>query len=418
MKIWPIALVTGLVVGWAAATDIQFTPGERATWEQLMRRVAYTTPTHRLGLRDGREFAGWPLSVTTNVVRWAAPLGVDGRLMAEFECAQVDRIAVLLPPPSVNYCDVSFQLEFPDLRLIRRPPYSLLTDEPATCAARYLDALEKLHATFRARFGGLTEGLGLPDHVQVLIFSEEAAFHAHQRCRMGRAPVKDGFYTPAPLRLTLFDQRHASGLQEALKYLAFGSEKRQVRAASDVEANAIRLHDLAQACEFLREAERANQRILRHEGAHQLFHASGILIEGVTSGWLAEGLALWCESREFGAVEPVYAGRIKTALEQQCLIPLTELVGHRDQGGQGFFAGDRRVDLAYAESWSLVRLLMCPADQPGFFNYLRHLRSLDAITDIQRTPPLELLCRFLQLTPAELDARWSASLKRLPFDAD
>lgn len=418
MKIWPIVLMAGLVVGWVGAKDIQFTPGEQATWERLTRRVADTTPTHRLELYDDREFYGWPLNVTTNSVRWAAPLGAGGRLVAEFSRGDVERIEALPPPPAINYCDVSFQLEFPELRMIRRPPYSLLSDEPPTCIEHYLDALAKLHAAFRTRFGALTEGLGAPDHVQVLIFSREQDFRDYQRRTVGRQPVTQGFYSPAQWRLALFDQRHMARLHETLGDIAFESEKRQVRAATDAEADRIGLYFFGQACALLRQAERANQRVLRHEGAHQLFHASGILAEGATPGWLAEGLALWCEPSEFGLADTEYVSRVKTAQEKRRLIPLVELLGRREKSGHGFFTGDRRAALAYAESWSLVRLLLRPTYQSGFFAYLRYLRDWNMTADIRRTPSLDLLGRFLKLTPAEIEARWKHSIERLPLDVD
>lgn len=363
--------------------------------------------------------AGWFLAATQAVVRWAAPFGADGRWVAEFEGAQVKRIERRpLPPPRINYCDVSFQLEFPDLRLIRRPPFTMLTDESPACAERWLTTLFKLQTEFCARFGTLTEGLGLPDHAQVLLFSDEAAYRACQRRIMGRRPYMPGFYVPAQWRLVLFDQRHASALGEVLEQLDFQSEKAQVRATTDAAAARLRLFYLNRACELLRHAERENRRIVRHEGSHQLFHATGVLVEDAMPGWLAEGLALWCEPSELGAMDLGYANQVQAAWGRWRWIPLAELLGHRDQGGHGFFDGDRHRELAYAESWSLVRLLMRPACQPQFFAYLRHLRNLNAAADIRSTPPLDLLCRFLGLTPKELEARWAASIKRLPFDPD
>jgi hypothetical protein len=407
------------VAGRAQTNDARLTPAERVAWTHLNQRAAAAQPSHVLWFNDGRGLVGWLLGETNGMVRWAAPFGADGRWLMDFERAELSHAEALrLKPSPINYCDVSFQLEFPELRLIRAPPYTLLTDDSPQAAERYLGVLQVLQTNFVARFGALTEGLGLPDHVQVLIFTAEDAYRAYQRRMLGRRPNVMGFYRPAQQRLAVFDQRYTAGMDEILARLAWQSEKQQVRAATDAAANHVRLVLLGEACGMLRHAEASNHRVLRHEGAHQLFHASGILAEGATPGWLAEGLALWCESRQPGALNYGYSALVKTAQEEGRLIPLAELLGHRERSDRGFYGGEREAELAYAEAWSVVRLLLRPALQEKFFAYLKHLRRLEATADIRRTPPVALLCRFLGLTPAELDARWKQSIARLPFDPE
>ncbi|MCX7008556.1 MAG: DUF1570 domain-containing protein [Kiritimatiellaeota bacterium] len=403
----------------AQTNDARLTPAECATWTNLNQRAAASVPSHALWFNDGMGLVGWLRGETNGIVRWEAPFGADGRWQMQFDRADLSQ-AQMLPqhPPAINYCDVSFQLEFPDLRLIRRPPYSLLTDESPQAAERYLNVLQDLHTNFVTRFGALTEGLGLPDHVQVLLFTDEDVYGAYRKRTVGRRPSTQGFYQPALQRLVVCDQRYNAGLDEILARLAWQSEKAQVQARTDVEADNQKLHFLSLACSAMRTAEAGNLRLLRHEGAHQLFHASGILVDGATPGWLTEGLAQWCETRVPGAVEFELTNRLKEALENNRLIPLADLVAHQDRRGRGFYDGERHVEQAYAEAWSLVRLLLRPAYQEKFFNYLKHLRRLDVTADLRRTPPLDLLCRFLGVTPTELETRWKRSLERLPFDPD
>ena len=417
--LYPVALAALTLGGLAVAqtSGVQLTQAEHVMWEHLTQRMASTTPAQILRLNDGRAYTGWLLGATQNMVRWAAPLGADGRLVAEFDRALVQRIEKLPePPPNVNYCDVSFQLEFPSLRMLRRPPYTMLTDEPPMCAERYLKALQILEADFRRRFGVLNDGLGLPDHVQVLLFSDEDAFRDYQRKVMGRHANVPGFYISRQQRLVLFDQRHASGLGEFLEHLDFQCGKADVRARTEEAAAQIRLQYLSQATALLHQAELGNQRLLRHEGAHQLFHASGVLAEETTSGWLDEGLAVWCEQTDLGALNFSCAEMVQSSLGRWRWFTLAELVNRREPGGHGFCDTTWHRDLAYAEAWSLVRLLMRPRYQAQFFAYLRYLRNLDAAADVSRTPPLDLLCRFLAMTPKELEARWRASIERLPLD--
>jgi len=415
-----LLLVTLAAVAASAQTnDARLTPAERATWEDLNRRMAASVPAHALWFNDGMGLIGWLKGESNGVVRWEAPFGADGRWQMQFDRADLSQAQQLAQhPPAINYCDVSFQLEFPDLRLIRRAPYSLLTDDSPQAAERYLGVLQELHTNFVARFGALTEGLGLPDHVQVLLFTDEAAYCAYQKHTTGRRPGMLGFYQLPLQRLVVFDQRYVGAMDEILARLAWQSEKAQVQARTDTEADNQRLIFLTHSCGMMRQAEAANLRTLRHEGAHQLFHASGILVEGATPGWLAEGLAQWCETRVPGAIEFELANRLKEAHEDRRLIPLAALMSHQDRRGCGFYDGERKTELAYAEAWSLVRLLLRPTHQEKFFSYLKYLRRLDATADLRRMPPLDLLCRFLGLTPAELETRWKNSIERLPFDAD
>jgi hypothetical protein len=414
-----IVAVSLALLAAAEPNDPRLTPAERATWKALEQRMAAAPPTHALWLTNGLGLLGWLKGETNGVVRWEAPFGADGRWAMRFARGDLSHAQVTeQPAPSINYCDVSFQLEFPDLRLIRRPPYSLLTDEPPQSAERYLDVLQKLHTNFVARFGGLTGGLGLPDHVQVLLLTDEAAFRAYRKKSALRQSNLMGFYQMATQRLVVFDQRYTAAMDDILSRLAWQGEKSQVQARSDADADQIRLFFLAQACGAMREAEGGNLRILRHEGAHQLFHTSGILAEGATPGWLAEGLAQWYETLAPGSVSFELSSRLKAALERQRLIPLAELLGHRSQSQQGFYDGDRQANLAYAEAWSFVRLLLQPSRQEKFLDYLKHLRRLENTPDLRRTPPLDLLCRFLGGTPAELETRWKESIERLPFDPE
>lgn len=407
------------LVAKAQTPDAQLTPAERATWTNLSRRAEASVPSHALWFNDGMGLVGWLRGQTNGIVYWDAPFGADGRWPMQLDRADLSQAQVLKQqPPSINYCDVSFQLEFPDLRLIRHPPYSLLTDDSPQAAERYLGVLQFLHTNFVAHFGPLTEGLGLPDHVQMLLLTKEEDYRNYQKRTMGRQAGTLGFYQPPLQRLVIFDQRYGGGMAEILERLDWQSEKAQVQAASDAEADNQRLLFLTFACSAMRSAEAANLRVLRHEGAHQLFHSSGILVEGATPGWLAEGLAQWCETLVPGTVAFELADRLKEAHEHERLIPLTILLGHQDKRGRGFYAGDSKLELAYAESWSLVRLLMGPKHREHFFAYLKHLRQLESTGDLRRTPPLDLLCRFLRMAPADLEKRWKLSIERLPFDAD
>ena len=119
------------------------------------------------------------------------------------------------------------------------------------------------------------------------------------------------------------------------------------------------------------EAKAMNERLIRHEGAHQLFHAYGIHSRyGIEPTWLTEGLAEYCEPGEIGRYHFALADRITRAREKGQFLPLKTLLTHRDPSG--FFAlGESNVEVAYAESWALVYMLMQDDTRARFFNYLK-----------------------------------------------
>jgi len=54
---------------------------------------------------------------------------------------------------------------------------------------------------------------------------------------------------------------------------------------------------------FMAQVGAQNLRVIRHEGAHQLFHLFGITpLEVYAGGWLIEGLAVYCETEPIGQV--------------------------------------------------------------------------------------------------------------------
>ena len=350
----------------AQTNDARLTQAERVMWTHLNQRAAAAVPSHVLWFNDGRGLVGWLRGETNGAVQWDVPFGADGRWRMQIERADLSHAEALsLKPPAINYCDVSFQLEFPDLRLIRAPPYSMLTDEAPQSAERYLGALQLLHTNFVERFGALTEGLGLPDHVQVLLFTDEDEFHAYRRRMLGRRPTVLGFYRPEQQRLTVFDQRYLAALTRLLGQIAWESEKLQVKAPTDEAADWYQLTMLSTACNQMRVKEAANLRVLRHEGAHQLFHASGILVEGATPGWLAEGLALWCETRVPGAINYECAATVQQAQSDRTAARIALPLSRADARRVGKALAEIHRTVAVQPRVSITSALPAPPESRG-----------------------------------------------------
>jgi hypothetical protein len=97
------------------------------------------------------------------------------------------------------------------------------------------------------------------------------------------------------------------------------------------------------------------------------------------------------------------------------LLPLKTLLNHRD--ASGFFAfreGD--IELAYAESWALVYMLMQDECRGRFFDYVKSYRDIDnyrAAQVMEQAEPEKLLEAQLKMNLNTLESQWDSFLTHL-----
>jgi hypothetical protein len=159
-----------------------------------------------------------------------------------------------------------------------------------------------------------------------------------------------------------------------------------------------------------------NERLIRHEGAHQLFHAYHVHSRfGLEPTWLTEGLAQYCETPEIGRYHATLAGRVTRAHKAGQLLPLKTLLNHRDPSG--FFAlGEGNIELAYAESWALVYMLMQDDCRDRFFDYVKSYRDIDnyrAAQVMEQAEPEKLLEAQLKMNLNTLESQWDSFITHL-----
>ncbi len=125
---------------------------------------------------------------------------------------------------------------------------------------------------------------------------------------------------------------------------------------------------------LLAEINAQNTRVIRHEGAHQLFHLFGITPLEVYSGaWLIEGIAVYCETDPIGDVHEEKLMQLRFELEKRDLMPLEYLLNF--SRGKGLHQLDPLyANLAYSESWALIQFLMTQGYRENVFNYLKEMR--------------------------------------------
>ena len=159
-----------------------------------------------------------------------------------------------------------------------------------------------------------------------------------------------------------------------------------------------------------------NERLIRHEGAHQLFHAYHVHSHyGLEPTWLTEGLAQYCETPDIGRYHSVLANRVIRARQAGRLLPLKTLLDHRD--ASGFFAfGGGDVELAYAESWALVYRLMQDDFRASFFDYVKSYRDISddrAAAAVEKAEPETLLETHLKTDFNSLERQWNSYIAHM-----
>jgi len=387
----------------APAPPARLTPAQQAIQHRLSEQLQADRPTHRLVLHSGQTVEGQLLAESARAIRFREPHGYSGHITASYDRNAIRRIESI-PAADFQITDDDARLaaEFPAFHFRKVPPYSLVTDESYSEVERTLRILTELRRQFEDHFAALHSPPTQPLAAQVVLFAREDAFREYARRTAPGLAGSAGFFRHADHRLVLLNQLGSRQYTEFQSRLT----DRWQRVAAEPRAQQ---HLAAWRSHVTLEARSLNERLIRHEGAHQLFHACGIhSAAGIEPTWLTEGLAQYCEPTEIGRRHPALAARLLALQHAATLIPLRELLNHRT--ADGFFDfGQDRVESAYAQSWALVYWLMQPPRRERFHSLLQHYRqSADFDPD-----PAETLARHLGASVAEIERDWRAFLPRL-----
>ena len=322
------------------------TPAQQACKQRLVAQISADRATHRLTLRNGKTVDGRLIAESSRAIRLQEPFGYSGSITASYDRNAVRRVETL---PAGEYevtdADARFSEEFTGFHFIKAPPYSIVTDESYSEVEKIIRILGELRGQFEQHFASVINKPVDAPPVEVVFFAHENAF---RECARHAAPGlvnSAGFFSHRDNRLVLLNQLGTTQYSDFRSKL--DARERDHRVASEPRAQQ---HLAAWRSQVALEARSLNERLIRHEGAHQLFQSYRIHSDsGLEPTWLTEGLAQYCEPSQIGRRHDALVKRLATFRQAGALIPLRDLLNHRDESG--FFSlGDNNVETAYAES--------------------------------------------------------------------
>jgi hypothetical protein len=370
-----------------------WTEEDRAVQKQLEQMLAEREPPQRMVLADGRTVDGRVLEERPDAVVFAEQLGHSGEVSMAISRESIVRIEDrALRLPEITLRDVRFHRAFPDKQVYLCPPFTVLTEESYFAVERILQQQQALYNQFAAQFKSFICG-PRPNGIQLLILSDPDEF---ELCRLRADDVKkgaSGFYSIRQDRLIVLHQRDAQWVKDGRRRIADAVAQHQEQIQTPHGLELLRRWKKDARAQLDAQAGAVTGNILRHEGTHQLCYALGVLRPDAARDWVPEGLATWFETGRPGAAGESRILELREASANGTLLSLRQLTS----------LAQCSESRHYAQAWALTALMMLPEYRAGFFAYLNQIRE----HPVPLPPdPAEELCRFLPVSPNELERRW------------
>lgn len=390
--------------------EAEWDPEDRVVKYKWERDLTDEAPLHRLVLRDGLRVDGRLLAQHPDGILFQEAAGAGG-LTQSYARDRVVRVETLdRPAYAVTYRDVQLRRELPEFHFLKRAPFTVATDGPEAEIREALQALRARYAELSGLFGPLVERPPVRTDLPVIFCGREGAFRTLRDRYAPDAEHAVGFYVVWLDRLYLLnfdsaDSRRA--VTERVLLLERQYQERQVgRSAAAADWTAWRERTLQR---IHAAARRETLATIRHEGAHQFMHTTGVHSNyRAENDWLVEGLATWCELPVLGQPDPTRVDMLAARRRAGLPPALPDLVNARRFASLG-----ERPDVSYAWSWLLVDWLMQPAQRAAFFRYVRWQRDPAHVAQVATQPAWDLLARELDLPPALLERTVLAHLDKL-----
>lgn len=391
------------------------TEQERLLKRQLQEELDRVWPSHEVRLVGGEVLRGKVESRDEQGLWFTEYFGATGTAEMFLPSSSVRAIRLSEEQvPSVTWRDVSFQNEYPEFELVHRKHYTVLTDASYYEISSSVDELERLHREFIEVFGPAIRYWERGRSMQVLFFSDEQGYRDYQGAFAPTLEDSAGFYAPLQDRMVVFNQFHSARsehvrsqvneqFQEMLSGAYRSADRDRILAARERTADRLR--------EYAKDETYAT---LRHEGSHHLSYTYGLLSSHhAENGWLVEGLAVYCETEQFGDLSSAHLTSLNRMMGEERWLGFRKLVNSRDPKMLQAFEPEFHPHEAYSAAWSLVHYLMTPQNRSRFFDYMRFVRDPENLNVLVTEERAALLARQMGTTPEALSLDWKQHVRSL-----
>jgi hypothetical protein len=344
---------------------------------------------HRILLKNGEWVNGRIVKKENEAFMVRQQFEEGGAVEIEIALDRIEKIRLWQPEKLDHKARLTEWLnKYPNMELIQKEDYSILSSETDPVDLKfYLKALQHFYGDFLIHFFGLFDLNQKSDPLDVLIFGTEKEF-AKILAEVGYSARSNpiGFYHFNAKKLVFYNIRTSAQVQTELqkidRYQSKLDDLKGQYAQKSVHTQIEQAKEDASRDELrlLGEVTSQNEKVIRHEGGHQLFHLTGVTpIEVYAGGWLIEGLAVYCETEPIGSVHEERLMQLRFDLEKNDLMPLEYLINFK-RGTELHHLDPLYANLAYAESWAFIYFLM-ETYKNSFFNFLKEAVIQDKTYD-------------------------------------
>ena len=389
------------------------TQAAQQTLEQEMR--LYTNP-QSIHLLSGRVVEGEVVKEDGLTITIRQHFGHTGYVDETLSKSEVQEVTKLLDgPEEVTPEEVALKGEFPQFHMVKRPDYTFFTDSDYFFIERIVSLLERLHQDFFREFGAVVKGKE-KRRSYVIIFGDQKAYQDYAKRISSALEHSAGFYTFSGKRLALYNQFQSALFGDWEKEVE--ETRREIKQRQE-EVDRFRARDPQKAYQATQAILKAQERLGRHqqrvnaafdevtvmvilhEGSHQLFHATGLHDTAYSRfPWLVEGLATYCETSDFGALNRMRQATLRELAKTGKLTPLFEFL-RLDSEGEFL----RRGENAYAQAWSFIYFLM-QRHRDGFLRFLTRVNQPSKSFFAPKEAPMQWLEEEVGEGLPEIERQW------------
>ena len=293
--------------------------------------------------------------------------------------------------------DKRLLLEYPNHTPVIRGKYLIVSDAHSQETQRFAPVLDKLFVTFVTEMNGC----GLSDSVEsrphICFFKNRAAYMNATRKNSKGFHDSLGYFSPVKNCIYFFSRKSSiEGLEAMSKFENHRERSKENYSGKQLDDYLAVLSREEQ--KYLKKLDEETLCTLRHEGAHQLSHIYGLhSTRGFEKRWLTEGLAQYFETEVPGEARNQKKSMLITYMHEGKLFDWETLINSDEET---FLSnGHKHRQLAYSQSWLLVRFLMKNYKQE-FFSFIRYKKNTGVLDD--PVNDFERLCQDLSISGKDL----------------